>query len=647
MTSRIFALKRFVGVLVLLILWFIFASLASSVVTSAPQRDTPALTHFGSGATTRLSVTSDGTQGNADSQYPAMSQDGRYIAFYSDASNLVAGDTNGAPDVFVHDRQSGTTERVSVRSGGTQANSGSYYPAISATGRYIIFLSAASNLVAGDTNGTLDVFVHDRDTGQTRRVSIASDGTQANGNSVQPFISGDGRYATFYSFASNLVAGDTNNVADIYTHELATAQTRRISVALGGNEPNGPSYQPWPSYDGRYIAYYSYASNLVSGDTNESADVFVYDRDTDQTRRVSVASDGTEGNGASLNPVMAHDGQSIVFESHATNLVSQDTNGVQDIFVYSLDGGQTQRVSVASGGGQANNVSSDPAISDDGQYVAFQSDATNLSAGDTNGQTDVFLRDLQTGETRRESVATDGTQGNGASTLVSLVGNGRYLAFSSRATQLVSGDTNGALDVFIRDRDGQDATPTPGPTWTPTPSATTQPATPGASATPTLTLTANPPASKTDLFLPLVLRSHFFATPVPTATPFPTASPAPTCSATDQEPNNFFIEANRNLPLCETTPVIGTVSTSDIDDIYRLELNQSGIVRIELTQIPAGADYDLYLYNAERGEVTVSNTPGSASEIIRLNLPDGRYYVRIYSRQYSGANTYQLQWLRE
>ena len=174
------------------------------------------------GDTTRVSVASDGAQGNGYSYHPSISADGRYVAFESYATNLVSGDTNGYIDVFVHDRQGGGTTRVSVTSDGAQGGTGSWNPSISADGRYVAFMSAASNLVSGDTCCS-DIFVHDRQSGQTTRVSVASDGAQGNNHSWYPSISADGRYVAFHSYASNLVSGDTNSAPDVFVHDRGGA----------------------------------------------------------------------------------------------------------------------------------------------------------------------------------------------------------------------------------------------------------------------------------------------------------------------------------------------------------------------------------------------------------------------------------------
>ena len=235
------------------------------------------------GTTTRVSVASDGAQGNQDSFRALLSADGRYVAFASDASNLVAGDTTYKEDVFLHDRETGETTRVSVASDGAQGDSGSGDEvALSADGRYVAFFSWATNLVPGDTNGDGDIFVHDRETGETTRVSVASDGAQANDISFlddcYPALSADGRYVAFLSLATNLVPGDTNGDDDIFVHDRETGETTRVSVASDGAQGNQDSFWPALSADGRYVAFGSFATNLVPGDTNNKADVFVHDR---------------------------------------------------------------------------------------------------------------------------------------------------------------------------------------------------------------------------------------------------------------------------------------------------------------------------------------------------------------------------------
>ena len=225
-------------------------------------------------STKRVSVDSLGAQGIGDSEGPSISAHGRFVAFYSSAANLVGSDTNGARDVFVRDRKTGKTTRVSVNSHGAQANGESFAAPISADGRFVAFLSSASNLVGGDTNGARDVFVRDRKAGKTRRVSVDSHGAQGNGDSFIPSISADGRFVAFYSDAANLVAGDGNAAGDGFVRDRKAGRTKRVSVASHGTQGNDTSFPPSISADGRFVAFTSLANNLVAGDTNGASDIF-------------------------------------------------------------------------------------------------------------------------------------------------------------------------------------------------------------------------------------------------------------------------------------------------------------------------------------------------------------------------------------
>jgi Tol biopolymer transport system component len=332
--------------------------------------------------TTRVSVSSHEAQGNEGSFAPAISADGRYVAFDSYASNLVRGDTNGVGDVFVRDLATGTTARVSLNSHETQGNDHSDGPAISADGRHVAYVSIASNLAPGDTGGFWDVFVRDRSAGTTRQVSVSSHEVPGNDDSGGPAISANGRYVAFDTLASNLVKGDTNAAYDVFVRDLATGTTRRVSVDSHEVQGDAPSADPAISAGGRFVAFASDA-HLVGGDTGEIGDVFVRDRATGTTHRVSVSSHEIQGNGHSGSPVISADGRYVAFSSAATNLVRGDTNGTVDLFVRDRLAGTTRRVSEVGFG---------PTVSADGRYVAFSSDASDLVPGDTNGFADVFLR---------------------------------------------------------------------------------------------------------------------------------------------------------------------------------------------------------------------------------------------------------------
>ena len=331
--------------------------------------------------TARVSVASDGVQANNYSYSPSISANGRFVAFHSNANNLVQNDTNGTLDIFVHDRLSSETTRISLTSAGTQANGDSYEASISADGRFVAFDSSASNLVSGDTNEDDDIFLHDRQTGETNRVSLSSDGTQANDNSYLAFISADGRFIAFGSYASNLVPGDTNGEGDVFVHDRQNGQTTRVSLASDGTQANGDSGIAFISADGRYVAFSSTANNLVAGDTNGLGDVFVHDRQTGETARVSLASDGSQANSGSFDISISADGRFVAFSSVASNLVAGDTNWNEDVFIHDRQTGETTRISVTSEGIQANGGSGSPFISADGRYVTFVSWASNLVAG--------------------------------------------------------------------------------------------------------------------------------------------------------------------------------------------------------------------------------------------------------------------------
>ena len=403
------------------------------------------------GVTTRVSVGPGGAQGNSESPEAGISADGRYVVVSSAASNLVAGDTNGTGDVFVRDRWRQVTWRVSVGAGGAQANMNSNLSAISPDGRYVVFSSIASNLVAGDTNRITDVFVRDRRTHMTWRVSVGPGHAQANSDSYWPTVSPRGRYVVFLSYASNLVTGDTNNAGDVFVRHRWRQVTRRVSVGAGGAQANAENYGGAVTEHGRYVAFTSAASNLVAGDTDNTLDVFVRDRTTRVTRRVSEGPGGAQANSTSGGEAISAHGRYVVFASRASNLVDGDTNGTGDVFVWDRKTHVTRRVSVGPGGAQANAGSEVGAVSPHGRYVAFLSDASNLVAGDTNNIADVFVRDRKTHVTRRVSVGPEGAQANSFSVDPAISAGGRYVAFSSYASNLVAGDTNNFSDVFVRE----------------------------------------------------------------------------------------------------------------------------------------------------------------------------------------------------
>lgn len=405
----------------------------------------------------RVSVSSAGKQstGSPSVTRQSISANGRYVTFDSKASDLVVGDTNGfLNDVFVRDRRTGVTERVSVGPGGRQSNSYSFGSVIAPSGRFVAFETNATNLVAGDAESNGDVVLRDRLTRTTEWVSQGLAGTQSEpfSDSREPSLSASGRFVAFTSTASNLVPGDTNEVGDVFVRDRARGTTERVSVGGARAQANGVSGGgPQMSASGRFVVFASLASNLVPSDTNESADVFIRDRFDGVTRRVSVGLYGAQANGRSVIPAISANGRFVAFESTASNLVSGDTNNSADVFVRDMWTGGTERVSV-DGHHEANNGSFVPAMSADGRVITFVSSASNLVPGDTNASDDVFVRDLRTRTTHRLSVGPTGRQADTNSLDASISADGRHVAFSSLATNLVPNDTNDAIDVFVSDQ---------------------------------------------------------------------------------------------------------------------------------------------------------------------------------------------------
>ncbi|MFY9234408.1 MAG: hypothetical protein WAO58_08100 [Fimbriimonadaceae bacterium] len=398
-----------------------------------------------------MSLSSFQQQGNGVSEYPSISANGRYIAFESQADNLVQGDTNGVDDIFVHDRYTGQTTLVSVSSNGQVGNGESVEPSISPDGRYVAFSSVANNLVDADSNGSRDVFVHDRQAGMTSRVSVSTTGEQGNDDSIDPSVSANGRYVAFGSKANNLVSGDPY-YWDIFVKDRQTGITTIVSVSSTGERGQNHSWQPKITPDGRHVTFWSWSNMLDPEHPGGGAQpIYIHDRQTAKTSLVSISSTGQHGNNFSSSPSTSDDGRFVAFDSSANNLVEGDSNGTSDIFLRDRQTGQTKRVSVSSGGEQANQASYFTSISGDGRYIAFTSKASNLVQGDTTLY-DVFVHDQETGQTTIVSVSSTGQRGNNYSGYVtpsSISGDGRFVAFESWSRSLVQGDTNNLSDVFM------------------------------------------------------------------------------------------------------------------------------------------------------------------------------------------------------
>lgn len=421
---------------------------------------------------TRISLGYDGSQTDGDSYHPTISNNGRFVAFSSDASNLVPNDTNGVTDIFIFDLETSITERISVDSNGLEGNKASGFSdliAVSNDGRYVVFSSEASNLVANDTNtfcedsrtqefiNCPDVFVKDRSTNEVRLVSVSSEGVQGNGSSGLPSISADGRYVAFMSEANNLVENDTNEVADIFIHDLQTGETKRVSIASDGTQANGLSFINRISANGQYVVFETTADNLSSEDTDDQLDIYTHNLQTGETVQVSGGLPEVDNNRYALIPDISAAGQYVSFYSSA---YGPGTLGqITHIYRYNQQAGITEMVSVSASGQEANRVSAWASISGDGRWVVFTSSADNLV--DTKGGLcnvgdnmydfceHIYLKDMDTGAI---SLLTKNIVGqhskSGRAFLTFTSHDGRYVVFDSSSDDLVFGDTNNYRDIF-------------------------------------------------------------------------------------------------------------------------------------------------------------------------------------------------------
>ncbi|MCA9956307.1 MAG: PD40 domain-containing protein, partial [Anaerolineales bacterium] len=374
----------------------------------------------GSVSTTLISMNDAGNAANISAANPAISADGRYVAFASAATNLHPNATDTAYDIFVRDRQTGTTMHVSKSSAGVDANQQTGSPSISADGRYVVFHSWADNLTPLDTNGWPDVFLHDRDVdndgifdepGQvlTRRISVGMGSTNTDNRSDSPVISADGSTIVFASMASNLVPNDTVNSWDVFISDISGSNIQRISVSTSGGQADGDSgnaviYKIGVSSNGRFITFESAATNMVSPATDGLNNIFRYDRDSDEDGifdepgstamlRVSVPFSGTQINDNAFYPAISGNGRYIAYQSAASNIVDLPNNFTTDVYVYDATTGTTRLASVASEGWQGNFDSIQPALDDSGQQAFFSSRATNFVGfiGDSNDVNDIFV----------------------------------------------------------------------------------------------------------------------------------------------------------------------------------------------------------------------------------------------------------------
>ena len=404
----------------------------------------------------RMSTDATGTAGNGWCRKPSLSGDGDWIAFESGSSDLVPGDTNGLVDVFVRQVSTGLIERVSVGFGGIEANAECVHASISYGGRYVTFESEASNLDpgVGDTAGFRDVFRHDRVTGTTRYVSVTTSGGLPNSNSGTgglwrgSDISGSGRFVVFSSSGTNVVTPDTNFSSDIFLRDMNLGTTTRVNVGAGG-QANGNSQNPVISADATHVAYMSSANNLVPGITNGGTlDIYRVNLTTLTPVRVSLATDGSEPDLGCFEPDISDNGNAVAFQSFATTLVPGDTNGEADVFLRDVSAGTTERVSLTWDGQQIPSWSKAPSVSPDGMHVAFVSNSNAVIAGGSGIQ-GVYLRDRAAATTTRWSESATGAIGFAGSDTPHVGAGGLSVAFASLSV-LEPNDVNNMNDIYLR-----------------------------------------------------------------------------------------------------------------------------------------------------------------------------------------------------
>jgi Tol biopolymer transport system component len=381
--------------------------------------------------------------------YSAFSENGRYVATTWSDWAATPGDTNGELDVFVIDTYTNAIERVSLSSTGQQTTAESRIAAISPDGRLVAFTSRG-RLVPGLAAGIQRLYLRDRATGQTTCLSVNSAGEPANADSSEACFSADNRFAVFMSFASNLVAGAPHGTNHVYLRDLQTGQTTCVSRAPSGAFANSPCRAPAISADGNTLAYVSRATNLAPGDSFLRQDVFLFDRTTGTTSYASVSSAGVLGDRDSDVPKLSADGRFVAFSSRARNLVPGDTNLAEDAFVHDRLTAQTTRVSVDSSGGESTGYTVVSGISADGRFVAFYSSASTLAPLDLNGTADVFVHDRLTGQTSLESRDSAGLQTEQPTTAIGFSSDGRFVLLTSWSGSLAPGGVNGNGNLYLR-----------------------------------------------------------------------------------------------------------------------------------------------------------------------------------------------------
>jgi Tol biopolymer transport system component len=451
------------------------------VAPTHPQNSAPYTVLVDKNAAGKLGDFGSGTRG--------LSANGRYVLFSTNAKNFARKDASGDEDAYVLDRWTGVQHRASQNSAGIKAKLSCFDARMSPDAHYVVYWTGSNNLDPRDTNSAVDVFVHDRINGTTELASVNSLGVVGNAASALPSVSGDGRWVCFASDSTNFEPGDSGLWTDIFVHDQISGITERIDRTPSGGWPSGHALGSAVSSDARFIAYTSKAPDIVPNDTNGAEDLFLYDRSTQVTERISVANDGTEANGeTNYLFTMSSDARYFAFASTASNLTVGDTNGDFDVFVRDRYLQTTECVSVALDGLPSNGLSGAPFVSDDGRFIAFGSHGSNVIIGDDNQTADAFLRDRTAGQTVLITATPWGSVGHLGAFPSAISSDGRWVGFFGESRDYVAGDYNGKSDAFVRD-------------WNPPPPAVYCTAKANSlGCTPALTFTGSPSASQSSGF---------------------------------------------------------------------------------------------------------------------------------------------------
>jgi len=390
------------------------------------------------------------TGGKGTASKPTTSSDGRFVAFDSDAGNLLPGDTRYRTHVMLMDRLLNRVERISESATGEPGDSSGFHPSINGDGTLVAFTSAARNLTLNEQDFADDIFVKNRVSGEIERISNRNADDNA-GRSYQAAMSNSGRYVAFTSTSSFEVGiVDTNGRPDIFVYDQDSERTEIVRPTINGQqvEPNGESGNPTLSADGRYVAFVSNATNLVSPALAEAKfNVYIYDRFSRAIELVSSGSNGLPADKDSQLPSISGDGQLVAYQSDATNLVPGDSNGKRDVFLFDVLTKRTRRISINSDGVQGNQDSQFPAMSQDGKTIVFSSYADNLFSVDFNSTSDIFFANRISGEL----TVAGGGNWNGTADVPAVNADGSQVFF-----QLDGNNFFGETSIFADRNDYQD-----------------------------------------------------------------------------------------------------------------------------------------------------------------------------------------------